>query len=170
MGIALQSWELHGWRDTLGQLYWFWRDRKGLVGAIVAVTAGLCVLQAPPRGGRAAWRARRGPRFSARASRVDVIEAFAFSMALQAIHMGMRIGFTARIYGWRFASAAPARVTIGNAINFCAAVCAIKRYVESKWTGQQMAWCEDGCTAYPTRAPPCRRGRVWTGGVKAGAD
>jgi hypothetical protein len=36
MGIALQYWQRHGWRDTATQLYWFWRDRKGLVGNLAA--------------------------------------------------------------------------------------------------------------------------------------
>ena len=32
MGIGLQSWERHGWRGSLAEVYWFWRDRKGLFG------------------------------------------------------------------------------------------------------------------------------------------
>jgi len=35
MGNALQSWQRHGWRDTRRQIYWFWRDRKCLVGNVV---------------------------------------------------------------------------------------------------------------------------------------
>jgi adsorption protein B len=34
-GISLQSWEMNGSRETVEQLYWFWRDRKGLVGNLV---------------------------------------------------------------------------------------------------------------------------------------
>src|SRR5262249_45927427 len=50
MGIALQSWELHGWSDTMSQLYWFWRDRKGLVGAVASPAANAVFLY-----GAASW-------------------------------------------------------------------------------------------------------------------
>ena len=43
-GIALQSWQRHGWRDTADQLYWFWRDRKGLVGNLAAPLANVLFL------------------------------------------------------------------------------------------------------------------------------
>ena len=39
MGIALQSWERHGWRGSLPQVYWFWRDRKGLLGNPLSLLA-----------------------------------------------------------------------------------------------------------------------------------
>src|SRR4029077_12324946 len=32
MGIGLQTWERYGWRGSPAQIYWFWRDRKGLLG------------------------------------------------------------------------------------------------------------------------------------------
>ena len=41
MGIALQSWELNGWRETVSQLYWFWRDRKGVLGSLIGPLANL---------------------------------------------------------------------------------------------------------------------------------
>ena len=31
-GIALQTWQRHGWRGSAAEVYWFWRDRKGLLG------------------------------------------------------------------------------------------------------------------------------------------
>ena len=31
-GIGLQCWERNGWRGSLSEQYWFWRDRKGLSG------------------------------------------------------------------------------------------------------------------------------------------
>ncbi len=60
-GIALQSWEMHGWRDTLKQLYWFWRDRKSLIGNLVtpltnvlfaygAITWFMCTIMHKPWG------------------------------------------------------------------------------------------------------------------------
>ncbi len=35
-GIGLQSWEFHSTRDTFSQLYWFWRDRKSVIGNFVS--------------------------------------------------------------------------------------------------------------------------------------
>ncbi len=31
MGIVLQSWERHGWGGKPGEVYWLWRDRKGML-------------------------------------------------------------------------------------------------------------------------------------------
>src|SRR6266853_5443918 len=35
MGITLQSWEYHSAYETSRHLYWFWRDRKALIGNLV---------------------------------------------------------------------------------------------------------------------------------------
>ena len=43
-GIALQSWERHGWNAPWPQLYWFWRDRKGLIGNLLTPVANLFFL------------------------------------------------------------------------------------------------------------------------------
>ena len=44
-GIALQSWQRHGWSAPWPQLYWFWRDRKGLVGNLLSPAANLVCLE-----------------------------------------------------------------------------------------------------------------------------
>ena len=38
-GIALQGWERFGWRGSPSEVYWLWRDRKGLLGSPVGVVA-----------------------------------------------------------------------------------------------------------------------------------
>jgi adsorption protein B len=40
-GIALQSWERHGWGRDPKQWYWIWRDRKSLVGNPLGLYANL---------------------------------------------------------------------------------------------------------------------------------
>ena len=35
MGISLQGWERHGWKAPPRQIYWLWRDRKGLIGNLL---------------------------------------------------------------------------------------------------------------------------------------
>jgi bacteriophage N4 adsorption protein B len=150
MGIALQSWELHGWRDTLSQLYWFWRDRKGLAGALIGPAANVVFLY-----GAAGWYAHGTGGHLSRlfldGSRAWIAGAFAFSMALQTVHMGVRMRCSARVYGWKFASAAPVRAVLGNAINFLATASAIHRYFRARWSGQAHAWLKTE-HAYPNRA------------------
>jgi bacteriophage N4 adsorption protein B len=150
MGIALQSWELNGWRETLGQLYWFWRDRKGLVGCLVGPVAHLVFLY-----GVADWCAHGASGNAAHlilsANPIWIINVFAFSLGLQVMNMGMRIRFTARIYGWKFASVAPARAFLGNLINSAATACAIYRYSRAKWNRQPLGWLKTD-HAYPNRA------------------
>jgi adsorption protein B len=139
MGIALQSWELHGWSDTMSQLYWFWRDRKGLVGAVAGPAANLVFLY-----GAASWyaggMAGHGSSLFIDSGPAWIADVIGFSMALQAVHLTARFRFSAKIYGWRFAAAAPIRVALGAAINFVATSCAIHRYFLARWTGQPLAW------------------------------
>jgi adsorption protein B len=134
MGITLQSWELHGWRDTFSQLYWFWRDRKGLVGSLLGPVANLVFISAPFLDQSHSW----------------ILATFIGSMILQAIHIGVRARCSARIYGWKFASLTPARVLYGNLVNFVATACAIDRYCRAKWRGQELAWLKTD-HAYPNR-------------------
>jgi bacteriophage N4 adsorption protein B len=43
-GISLQGWQHHGWRGPVGRKYWFWRDRKGLIGNLLSPPANLLFL------------------------------------------------------------------------------------------------------------------------------
>ncbi len=149
MGISLQSWEMNGWRDSLGQLYWLWRDRKGLVGNLVGPVANLVFLygvaswSANGMGGQALHLILNGKTW--------IVDTFAFSMTLQAVHIVVRTKLSARIYGWRFASAVPVRVVAGNLINMLATASAIWRYTRAKWNRQPLVWLKTE-HAYPNRA------------------
>ena len=149
MGIALQSWELNGWRETIGQLYWFWRDRKGLLGSVVGPMANLVFLY-----GVADWyvHGAAGPagRLILNQSSAWITGIFVFSLTLQVVNMAIRMGLTGRIYGWRFASAAPVRAVLGNAINSLATASAVYRYFLAKWSGQPLGWLKTD-HAYPDR-------------------
>jgi adsorption protein B len=148
-GIALQSWEMHGWRETLGQLYWFWRDRKGLVSNLVGPAANGIFLYGLIRWYAAGMSDRPWTLFLNGSA--WIVDAFAVSMALQAVHMAVRIRCSARIYGWKFASAAPLRTVLGNFINTLATVSAIHRFFRAKWTRQPLVWLKTE-HAYPNRA------------------
>ena len=149
MGIALQSWELNGWRDTMGQLYWFWRDRKGLLGCLVGPMANSVFLYSAVD-----WyiQGAAGPagRLILSDNSAWITGTFVFSLTLQTVNMGMRMGYIGRIYGWRFASAAPLRAVLGNAINSLATVSAICRFFAAKWFREPMGWLKTD-HAYPNR-------------------
>jgi adsorption protein B len=149
MGIGLQSWEMNGWRDTFGQLYWLWRDRKGLIGNLVGPVTNLVFLY-----GVVIWYANGMTDHALRLfvnGSAWIVDTVAFAMTLQIVHMAVRIRSSARIYGWKFASAVPVRVALGNVINMVATASAIRRYVHAKWTGQPLVWLKTD-HAYPNRA------------------
>lgn len=136
MGIALQSWELHDCKETLGQLYWFWRDRKGLIGSLVSPATNAFFVYGLASGmDGAPWL---GPVFSV-------------TLVLQLLHLGIKMYCAGLIYGWRFAAGAPLRAWVGNAINFLAAACAIWRYAVAKLKGEPLVWLKTE-HLYPSRS------------------
>src|SRR5262249_39159988 len=79
-----------------------------------------------------------------------IVGAFAFSLTMQTVNMAFRMRCTGRIYGWKFASAAPLRAVLGNAINSLATVSALYRYFLAKWRGQPLGWVKTD-HAYPNQ-------------------
>ena len=59
-GIALQGWEQFGWGATASEIYWLWRDRKGLIGNLLNLAAGLIFWLRPRHCDMDARSARRG--------------------------------------------------------------------------------------------------------------
>jgi adsorption protein B len=140
---------MNGWRETISQLYWFWRDRKGLISNLLGPVMNAIFLY-----GLIAWWASGMTGSGWRVilnGKPWMEDAFGFSIALQAIHLGVRMRFSARIYGWKFASAVPARVLLGNVINSLATASAIYRYFHAKWRRQPLVWLKTE-HAYPSRA------------------
>jgi len=145
-GIALQSWEHHGWQETLAQLWWFWRDRKSLLNNLLTPLFHLVTLYGLLTFGlslatHSAWG-------------MGILLPAALNWCLTAggaLHLGIRAGSSARIYGWRFALAAPIRLIWGNWINFLASVWAIYRYANARLRGQPLVWLKTE-HAYPNRA------------------
>lgn len=148
MGITLQSWEYRSARDTLGQLYWFWRDRKGLAGNLITPLTNILFVY-----GAATWgyaHAAHRPWLLAR----DLARFFAIykaGLTMQAIQTAIRAGCSARVYGWRFACGVPMRVLAGNVINSYATARAICIYTKAKIHGQPLRWVKTE-HAYPNRA------------------
>jgi adsorption protein B len=132
MGIALQSWELHDFWETAGHFYWFWRDRKNLIGNLATPLANVFAIYG--------WIHGSLP-----------IGAMQAAMGLQAFHLLLRIACSARIYGWRFGLAAPLRMLWGNVINATSTWMAILKYASAKIRKQPLRWLKTE-HAYPNRA------------------
>ena len=137
-GIALQGWQNHGWRGAWPQAYWFWRDRKGLVGNLLSPLANLVFLAglgnfAVSAGtGQPSWVAGFIPAWLSQVCLVTYL----FAM----VQVAVRAWCSALIYGWRFAAAAPVRVAWGNLVNFVATVAAIWQFAAARVQRSAMAW------------------------------
>jgi adsorption protein B len=147
-GISLQSWEFHSAHETFQHLYWFWRDRKVLIGNLITPLCNMLFLAGAStwtwsRATHTAWLlAREMDRYSA---------IYAAGLAIQALQTTIRIACCARIYGWRFALAVPVRVIVANLVNCIATARAITGYAGAKIQRRPLIWLKTE-HAYPDRA------------------
>ncbi|MBV9505980.1 MAG: glycosyl transferase family protein [Acidobacteriia bacterium] len=159
-GITLQGWERHGWRGSAKQIYWFWRDRKGLAGNLISPLANLVFLY---------WAASLiGHRESSPLLPVVQLpfwlkEVCLVSIGISVLQAGFRIQLSSRIYGARFAAAAPIRILWANLINGAATVQAIRQFGTAKLRKRALAWIKTEhvypSVAAASTAPP-RLGEV----------
>ncbi len=137
-GIALQGWERHGWRAPWKQCYWFWRDRKGLVGSLLSPLANLMLVYgiagwlAAGRNAQAWDLGREMPRWLSGCCSV--------TLGISLVQLGVRMWLSSRIYGWRFAAAAPLRLPWGNLVNFTATAKAMSQFLQARWQRRSLAW------------------------------
>jgi bacteriophage N4 adsorption protein B len=149
MGITLQSWQWHGWRVPWRQVYWFWRDRKGLIGNLLTPLVNAFFLLGAARyfiGAKAgaAWALPAGaPHWLPR--------AFAATLWISLTQAAVRMVCCARIYGWRFAAAGPLRMIWGNLINNAATLAALWQFLAARLKNRGPAWLKTD-HAYPTPA------------------
>jgi bacteriophage N4 adsorption protein B len=165
IGITLQSWEFHGARETLRYLYWFWRDRKSLIGHLVTPMTNLVFLYGLAT---LTW-AHASHRAWGLAREASSIAPFcAAGFVLQAMHTAIRIWCSGKIYGWRFALGVPLRVIVGNGINCAATSRAIWSYTSAKLHNRPLRWAKTE-HAYPSRAALLterrRLGEILTGSL-----
>jgi adsorption protein B len=137
-GISLQGWERFGWEGTLGEVYWLWRDRKGLLGSPLGVAAN------------ALFAYGLATHMWTRLTPNEVHLTWA-TLTLQVLRTAIRMGCVARIYGFAFSLAVPLRVFYANALNAAATFSAVARYAKSKWRGEPLRWLKTE-HAYPSRA------------------
>ena len=148
MGITLQSWEYHGARETLRHLYWFWRDRKGLLGNLITPLANVLFIF-----GLSTWTWSRATHHAWLLAREmsRFYPIYMIGLSIQALQTAVRAACSARIYGWRFACGVPIRVIVANAINCAATSRAIYTYAKAKMHRRALCWMKTE-HAYPSRA------------------
>ncbi len=137
-GIALQGWQQFGWKGTPGEVYWLWRDRKGLIGNPLSFLANLVLVYGLSS---ALWT-----RVSPASARVGMA-----TLALQALRMAVRMSCCARVYGVVFSLGAPLRAVCSNALNSAATVQALGRFAMARATRKPLKWLKTE-HAYPSRA------------------
>ncbi|MDP8991334.1 MAG: glycosyl transferase family protein [Acidobacteriota bacterium] len=138
LGIALQGWERFGWAGTRSEMYWLWRDRKGLLGNPLGVVANAVFLY----GLTTAMWTRMTPLAT---------ELTAVTLAFQAIRIAIRMGCVARVYGFVFALGVPLRLPYANLLNAAATIQAVARYANARIRRIPLRWIKTE-HSYPTRA------------------
>ena len=137
-GISLQGWQRFGWEGKPGEVYWLWRDRKGLLGNPLSALANVLFLYGLST---AIWT--RVPPLAARLATA--------TLAIQVVRTLVRMGIVARIYGCRFALGVPVRTVWANFLNTAATVSAVRLYLRSRLRHEPLRWLKTE-HAYPTRA------------------
>ncbi|MGE5644311.1 MAG: glycosyl transferase family protein [Acidobacteriota bacterium] len=150
MGNSLQAWERHGWRGGLAQIYWLWRDRKGLAGNPTSALANLLLVY-----GTATWMWSRwtGAAWGLEGAAATMWSwpVLAVTMFLQIHRTAVRAWCTGRIYGWRFAALVPVRMMWGNWLNFFATAGAVRRYAVARLRARPLVWLKTD-HMYPSQA------------------
>ena len=137
-GIALQGWERFGWAGTYSEVYWFWRDRKGLVSNPLGFIANAVFVY----GVATSMWIRLTPL---------AIELTSVTLSFQVLRMAVRMACVARVYGMVFALGVPLRLPYANLLNAAATVRAVARYAYARMRGIPLRWVKTE-HSYPTRA------------------
>jgi hypothetical protein len=146
MGIALQSWERHGWRGNLPQVYWFWRDRKGLLGNPLSLLTNFLFAY-----GVLTWAFSRLAGIPWDLGKWTLHPALLLAtLLIQIIQTSVRMGCVTRLYGPRFALGVPLRTVCSNWINSVATGQALWRYFRSRLRHEPLVWLKTE-HAYPSR-------------------
>lgn len=146
-GIALQGWERFGWKGRPIEIYFLWRDRKGLAGNPLSVLVNFIFAY-----GLLTWAVSRMT-----GTPWGLGEAlghgwlFSATLGLQTWRMAVRCALVAKVYGWRFAWGAPLRILWANAINATATVGAVADYALARLRGRPLLWTKTE-HRYPRRA------------------
>jgi bacteriophage N4 adsorption protein B len=119
-------------------VYWFWRDRKGLVTNPLGFIANAVFVYGTAT--------RMWTRLTPLA-----IELTSVTLAFQILRMAVRMACVARVYGIVFALGVPIRLPYANLLNAMATVGAVAHYVYARIRGIPLRWVKTE-HSYPTRS------------------
>ncbi|MBV9772101.1 MAG: glycosyl transferase family protein [Bryobacterales bacterium] len=147
LGIGLQCWERHGWRGTLPEKYWFWRDRKGLVGNPLSLLSNVVFLY-----GFLTWLLAWCLGTPWGLGKYSLHPSLLIAtLSIQIIQTMLRMTCSAQLYGSMFALAVPFRSVYGNWINSVATWRAVRSYVRARILHEPLVWVKTE-HAYPSRS------------------
>jgi adsorption protein B len=146
MGIGLQSWERHGWRGSFPEVYWFWRDRKGLLGNPLSLFTNFLFVY-----GLFTWVGSRAAGMPWGLARHGLhTHALLATLLMQIVQCSIRMVCTGRLYGAVFALGVPLRALCANWINTVATLRAISGYLRARIRKEPLVWLKTE-HAYPSR-------------------
>ncbi len=151
-GICLQGWERHGWRGGAAAVYWFWRDRKGLIGNPLSLFGNLVCLYGLLTW---IWSSATGQPWGLQLAALGPATQLllAGALASQILRTAVRAGCSARLYGWGFAVGVPLRTAWANWMNAIATITAVVTYFRKRLLRQPQVWLKTAHT-YPSLALP----------------
>jgi adsorption protein B len=138
IGVALQGWQRYGWSGRPGEMYWLWRDRKGLLANPLSLASNVVFLYG--------LATQMWMRVTPVAAHLVIM-----TMCLQTLRMGVRMTCCARVYGMVFALGVPVRAVCANVLNASATFLAIGTYAASRVRGRPLTWVKTE-HAFPNRA------------------
>jgi adsorption protein B len=148
-GIALQSWERHGWHGGWRVQYWFWRDRKGLLTNPLSLLTNIVFIV-----GATDWLisviCHRPWLFAV--TNPAVLRLCVATSWLQVLRLGVRSVCVGRLFGIKMGLTVVARCFHANFINCFASLCALQNYAKSRLQRKSLRW-EKTEHAYPSTVP-----------------
>ena len=150
MGVALQTWDRLGWRVSAKQLYWFWRDRKGLLGNPITLLSNFiflyCLLMWAGAGmAHTNWNIARV--FPAAGWVWWLLPFNTFFIFERWLYRTYAVN---RMYGPRQALGVIWRTPIGNLINFASTISALTQFFTAKLRREEVPWLKT-MHAFPSR-------------------
>jgi adsorption protein B len=139
-GIVFQAWRHFGWRGPLPMKYAFFRDRKAIATAQIAIFAYAVAL-----GVVLAWLIRVTGlvpyRYPALVPKGSLLESLLIINAFFLLNrVGHRACYVWSLYGAKHAMMVPLRLLWGNYINFLAASLALWQVTKSLLSGRPIGW------------------------------
>jgi bacteriophage N4 adsorption protein B len=141
-GIALQTWQKVGWSRSFWENYWFWRDRKGLLGNPLSLLANFLLVL-----GLLGFM----PSLDNSPLGAAVLPAATIGFVLQCYRTLVRMISSGRIYGLVFALTVPVRIPWSNLINSLATCNALYRYAKARLRNERLSWLKTEHN-YPNKA------------------